>query len=327
MDDEARFPSGAGPVSRVVAGPTTTPWAGRRRRRPRSSEPAGSRRRSPVGYLFVAGYAVLLVLVGVWPLGYAVDLAVTSSSGAFVGLAGFVNTYRAGLLLPAFENVAEFMVIWLTALVVIVVGLCLLMHTLSGRIGGVFRFAFYLPAAFAGSASVLLWLFMLQPGMSPWDFVLQALGYHTLGDSLISGNLPIVFALIAFWTGAGAWILVIHGALANVPDEVLEAAALDGAGPLQTALRIKLPMIKKWIFYMLVVAFAAGSQLFAEPQLISQASQKMVSPTWSPNTLATFLAFQYDNFNAAAAIALDLLVAAVVCAAFLVFRTGLFGSD
>jgi multiple sugar transport system permease protein len=280
-----------------------------------------------VGYLFVGGYAVLLAIVGIWPAGYALNLALTSFGGAFKGFANFANTYHQGFLVPAFEHVGEFMLIWLTALIVIVVGLSLVMHTLSRRVSAPFRLLFYIPAAFAGSASVLVWLFMFQPGLSPWDFVLHILGDHTLGDSLASGDLPIVYALIAFWTGAGGWILVIHGALTNVPAEVLEAAALDGAGPLQTALRIKLPLIKKWIVYMLIVAFAGGTQLFAEPQLISQASQRLVDPLWSPNTLATYLAFQYDNFNYAAAIAIDLLVVAVVCAGLLVSRTGLFKAD
>jgi len=289
--------------------------------------PVGPRRRSPAGYLFVGGYAVLLVLVGIWPAGYALNLALTSFDGAFNGFANFVGTWDQGFLIPAFEHVGEFMLVWLTALVVIVIGLSLVMHTLARRVSAPLRFLFYMPAAFAGSASVLVWLFMLQPGLSPWDFVLHALGYTSLGDSLSSGKLPIVYAMIAFWTGAGGWILVIHGALTNVPEEVLEAASLDGAGPLQTALRIKLPLIKKWVVYMLIVAFAGGTQLFAEPQLISEASQKLVDPVWSPNTLATFLAFQYDNFNYAAAIAIDLLVVALVCAGLLVSRTGLFTAD
>jgi multiple sugar transport system permease protein len=304
----------------------TARWAGRRRQTARATTES-PRRRSRAGYLFVGGYALLLAVVGIWPAGYALNLALTSFGGAFSGLTNFVNTYHQGFLVPALEHVAEFMAIWLTALIVIVIGLSLVMHTLSRRVSAVFRFVFYIPAAFAGSASVLLWLFMLQPGLSPWDFVLHALSYKTLGNSLATGNLPLVYALIAFWTGAGGWILVIHGALANIPDEVLEAAALDGAGPVQTALRVKLPLIKRWVVYMLIVAFAGGTQLFAEPQLISEATQRLVSPTWSPNTLATFLAFQYDNFNYAAAIAIDLLVVALVCAGLLVFRTGLFTSD
>jgi len=301
----------------------------RRRRRPRLrlARPQSPRRRSRAGYLFVGGYALLLGVVGLWPLGYALNLALTTFDGAFSGLSNFTASYNQGFLVPAFEHVGEFMLIWLTALFVMVIGLSLLMHTLARRVSAVFRFVFYIPAAFAGSASVLLWLFLLQPGLSPWDFVLHALGYKTLGDSLIAGNLPIIYALIAFWTGAGSWILVIHGALTNVSEEVLEAAALDGAGALQTALRIKLPMIKKWVFYMLIVALAGGTQLFAEPQLVSVANLGLVSPVWSPNTLATYLAFQYNNFNWAAAISIDLLIVALVGAGILVFRTRLFKAD
>ncbi len=47
------------------------------------------------------------------------------------------------------------------------------------------------------------------------------------------GNLPMVFAIIAFWTGAGGWILVLYGALNTIPGDVIEAARVDGAGPIQ----------------------------------------------------------------------------------------------
>lgn len=290
--------------------------------------PAGPRRRTRAGYLFVGGYALLLLLIGIGPAAYALELAFTSFSGHFSGFTNFINTYHDFRFIPAFENVAKFMAIWLTALTVIVIAASLLIHTLSPRVSAAFRFLFYLPAAFAGSAGVLVWLFMLQPGLSPWDFVLKALGYKTLGASLVPSNLPIVFALIAFWTGAGAWILVIHGALTNIPKDVLEAAALDGAGPVQTALRVKLPLIKKWVVYMLIVSFAGGIQLFAEPELFSQATHGiLVGNAWSPNELATSLAFLSGNFNYAAAISIDLLAIALICAGLLVFRTNLLRAD
>lgn len=297
-------------------------------RRTRRTRSAGPRRRSRSGYLFVGGYFVLLTLVGIVPAGYALELAFTSVSGHFTGFTNFINTYRDFRFIPAFEHIAEFMAIWLTALIVIVIGVSLVIHTLSARVSATLRFLFYLPAAFAGSAGVLVWLFMLQPKLSPWDFVLSALGYRTLGASLIPSNLPIVFALIAFWTGAGAWILVIHGALNNIPRDLLEAAELDGAGPVQTALRVKLPLIKKWVVYMLIIAFAGGTQLFAEPELFSQATHGiLVTGAWSPNQFATSLAFMTDNFNYAAAISIDLLAIALLCAGLLVFRTRLLKED
>jgi multiple sugar transport system permease protein len=287
----------------------------------------GPRRRTRAGYLWVGSYVVLLALVGIYPAGYALELAVTSFAGHFVGLRNFRNSYHDFRFVPAFEHVALFMAIWLSALIVIVLGLSLLVHALSPRVSSAFRFLFYAPAAFAGSASVLVWLFMLQPGVSPWDVLLHALGYRTLGETLVPPNLPWLFALIAFWTGAGSWILVIHGALTNLPDDVMDAAYLDGAGPWRTALSIKLPLIRKWIVYMVIVAFAGGTQLFAEPELVSQATGGIVNPAWSPNQLATSLAFLNDNFNYAAAISIDLLVVALICAGALVFRTGLFKAD
>ena len=276
------------------------------------------------GYLFVAPYVVLLVVVGVYPVGYAMDLALTSFTAHFSGLTNFVDSFRNPEFVPALENIAKFLAIWLAALVFFVVGLSLMLHSMSRRVSAGFRFVLYLPAALAGSASVMLWLFMLQPGESPWSFVLSWLGDHSLGESLAPGNLPVVFALIAFWSGAGSWIVVMYAALATIPDEVLESARLDGAGAWRTAVRVKLPLIKKWIAYMVIGAFAAGSQLFVEPELLSEATGSVVNQTWSPNQLAVYLSFRLDNFNYAAAISIDLLVAAVICAGIVLLRTGLF---
>ncbi len=305
--------------------------AGGHRTDPRRTVRAGnshlSGRPRKSGYVFVAPYVVLLVIVGVVPAAYAAELAFTSFTGHFSGLTNFVNSYRDFRFLPAFENIATFLAIWLTALLVLVVGLSMLLHSVSGRISAAFRFVFYLPAALAGSASVMVWLFMLQPGDSPWNSVLSLLGYKTLGGALAPGVLPVVFALIAFWTGAGIWIVIMYGALTSIPVDVLEAARLDGAGAWRTAVHIKLPLIRRWIGLMLIVAFAAGTQLFTEPELTSQAARGLVSPTWSPNQLATWFAFRVDNFNYAAAICVDLLAIGVVCASVVVFRSRLFRTD
>lgn len=286
---------------------------------------SGSRvRRSRVGYLFVAPYVLLLIAVGIYPVGYALDLALTSFTAHFTGLGNFIGSFDNPFFVSALENVAAFLAIWLTALVVFVVGLALILHSMSRRISAAFRFVFYLPAGLAGAASVMLWLFMLQPGKSPWSFVLNWLGYHSLGDSLTSPNLPVIFALIAFWSGAGIWIVVMHGALATIPEDVLESAKLDGAGAWRTAVHVKLPLIKKWIAYIVIGAFAAGSQLFVEPELINETTGGVTNQNWSPNQVAFGVAFRFGNFNYAAAISIDLLVGALICAAVILLRTGLF---
>jgi multiple sugar transport system permease protein len=211
---------------------------------------------------------------------------------------------------------------------VFVVGLALLLHGRANRVSATYRFLFYIPGALAGASSVLVWLFMLDPVVSPGSFLLHhLLGSELFVESIAPGKLPFVFAMIAFWTGAGGWIVVMYGALNTIPDELEEAARIDGAGPLTVALRLKLPLIRKWIAYMAILAFATGTQLFVEPQLVNQASLGLVPDTWSSNQLAFQLAFRYGDFNGAAAIAVDLIAIGLVAAVLIVMRTGLFRTE
>jgi multiple sugar transport system permease protein len=147
------------------------------------------------------------------------------------------------------------------------------------------------------------------------------------GQVIQPSHLPVIFTVIAFWTGAGGWILVLYGALSTIPADVLEAATVDGAGPVRTAWRVQLPMIGKWITYMLILSLAAGTQLFVEPQLLSQSSFGVVSNYYSANQLAYQYAFNQNNFNGAAAISIDLLVVALICATVLIARGRLFKTD
>jgi multiple sugar transport system permease protein len=270
-------------------------------------------------------YLPFLIVFGVLPMIYALYLAVTSGSGAWVGISNFTKTVRDYRFLPAFQHIVLYTSFWLGALIVFVVGLALLLHGRANRVSSTFRFLFYIPGALAGASSVLVWLFMLDPAVSPGSFLLDhLLGSQLFVESIAPGKLPFVFAMIAFWTGAGGWIVVMYGALNTIPHDLEEAARIDGAGPLTVAFRLKLPLIRKWIAYMTILAFATGTQLFVEPQLVNQASLGMVPDTWSSNQLAYQLAFRYGDFNAAAAISVDLIAIGLITAVLIVKRTGLF---
>ena len=284
--------------------------------------------RVPRGLLFVLPYLPLLIAFGVAPMVYALDLAFTNVGGGWVNFHNFVRTYNDYRFVPAFKHILLYTGVWLGALVVLVVGLALLLHGRANRVSAGFRFLFYMPGALAGAAAVLVWLFMLDPVVSPGSFLLRhVLGATIFAQSIAPGKLPYIFAMIAFWTGAGGWIVVMYGALNTIPHDLEEAARIDGAGPIAIALRLKLPLIRKWIAYMVILSFATGTQLFIEPQLVNQASLGLVPDTWSSNQLAYQLAFRYADFNGAAAIAVDLLMIGVIGAVVIVTRTGLFRTD
>ncbi|WP_036320832.1 MULTISPECIES: carbohydrate ABC transporter permease [Microbispora] len=307
---------------------TVTNQAARPAVSPRAGRPAGrgdGGERSAMSYAFIAVYAVLTIAFGILPAIYALYLAFTDGDGAFAGFANFTKVMSDFRFLPAVGHVALYLVMWLVALVVLVTFLALVVHAIRVRwLSKTLRFVFYLPGALAGASSVLLWLFVLDPTASPVGGLLRLMGFSSFVQVIVPGNLPPIFAVIAFWTGAGGWIVIMYGALNNISDDVIEAARIDGATTVQIAWRIQLPLLRKWISYMGIMSLAAGTQLFVEPQLLSQASNAIVPNDYSLNQLAYQYAFQQNDFNGAAAISLLLLVIALALSAVFVTRGGLF---
>jgi multiple sugar transport system permease protein len=299
----------------------------------RTTDPAGARaaRRSrPVkaGHVFVVGYVILLAAFGVVPTAYGIYFAFTSAGNTFAGFSNFAGAARDFRYLPAAGHVALYLVIWLASLVVFVTGLSVLLQQLKvRRIARAARFLYYIPGALAGAAGVLVWLFMLDPTVSPAATLLRFLGYGTFGQVIEPGHLSIVLPMIAFWTGAGGWIVVMGGALNTIPLELIEAARIDGAGGWSIARRIQIPMIRKWIVYMVILAFAGGTQLFVEPQLISAASLGVAGRDYSLTQLSYDFAFQNNNVNYASAISVELLLVSLVVAALFVTRSRFFDAS
>jgi multiple sugar transport system permease protein len=310
--------------------PTAAPkkerqWAPLRlRRRPQT----GASAQAFAAYVFCSGYVLLLLVFGVVPMVYALYLSFTKS-GQFVGLDNYVKAVGDFRFLPAVQHVAAFLVIWVVTLTVLATLLALIVHAVRVRwLSSTARFLFFIPGAFAGAASVMLWLFLLNPSVSPVAFVLNWFGYTNFVQAIDLNNLPLIFTVIAFWTGAGAWIIIMYAALNNISDEIMEAARCDGASGIKTAWYIQLPLIRKWIAYMAVISVAVGTQLFAEPRILAQASRNQIPKHYSLNQLAYVTAFgPQADFNSSAAISILLLVVAAGLAAFFVFRGGLFDRE
>ena len=90
--------------------------------------------RSARGFLFVVPYLPFLILFGILPMLYALYLAVTSETGAWVGISNFTRTIRDYRFVPAFEHILLYTSVWLGSLIVIVVGLAMLLHGRANRV-------------------------------------------------------------------------------------------------------------------------------------------------------------------------------------------------
>jgi len=277
------------------------------------------------GLLMFAPYLILLIAFGIVPVVMAFFTALKPSmanpAGGFLNYLVVIQDFR---FLPALRNVATFLLIYVPLMIIVVAAMSLLLDAIRSRWTVGLRAAFIVPASISGAVAILVWYFMLEPTYSPFAALLASVGITEGSQIWNTSNLVWIFVLMAFFTGAGNWIIVQYGSLQSIPDEILEAARIDGANAIQLGLRIKLPLIRRYLIYMAILTFAAGLQIFVEPYLISSSVYPGLADNWSLNQLSYSFAFQSANLGASAALSLMLLLVCVIAALVAIFRTDFF---
>jgi len=292
------------------------------------SERQIKRRETGAAYLFLAPYLTLLCMFGVFPVFYAFGLSFFDTiEGVFWGVTNYTTVLGDFRLPRSAGNVLLFTAQWVTMTIIGVSVLSLMLDAIPRRLATTLRTIFFLPGAVISSALVVLWLFVLDPTVSPFRPILHLAGWDTLQSLVVGLGYATVFAIMSYFATSGGWIVVIGGALSSLPTEVIEAARVDGAKPYQIALRIKLPMIWRSIVLMGILSFAAGIQIFVEPQLFSLAGAQFAQPDWSLNQLAFSYAFQMGDFGASAALSTMLVMVSVTIALVIIFVTKFYKMD
>lgn len=280
------------------------------------------RRANFTAFLFLAPYTVLLLMFGVVPITYAFGMSFFDTiDGVFWGLTNYwvaLDDYRLG---DSIFNILHFVAIWVTVTICTVTALSLMLDAVGRRLSIFLRTVYFLPGAITSSAVVVLWLFLLDPLVSPFQVIFDAFGWESRQETMSGIGNAGAFALMAFMAHSGGWIVVMGGALSSLSSEIIDASRVDGANLFQQAIRVKLPMIWRSISLMGILTFAAGLQIFVEPQLMRMAGPIYARDDWSVNQLAFQYAFSFGDFGVAAALSTMLLAICMAIALVLIFAT------
>ena len=269
--------------------------------------------RQPIGILFSAPYAVFLVAVFAYPLGLAVwmsfhDYFFTAPGvevpRPFVGLDNYQEVLSDPDVRQAFGNVVEFLLINVPLTVVLAL---VLASALNGAIRGrgFLRVSYYIPYVTASVALVAVWLFL---------FGQDGLINHVLGPLapdpswLVNERLAMpVIALFVTWKQLGFFILLYLAALQNVPKELYEAAAVDGAGKFRSFLHVTVPGVRPATVLVVILSTITGANLFTEPYLLTNGGGPSGEST-SPVLLMYQKGIEQGNPDTAAAIGVILVI-------------------
>ncbi|MZD04783.1 ABC transporter permease subunit [Streptomyces sp. SID5785] len=276
-------------------------------------------------------FTVLLLAVFLIPTLYAIKLSFFSTSHEGLGFgtartafAGLRN-YAAVLADPSFVRgvgiTLLYAVVFIPVVVIGALALALLFDSGLVRARQLSQTVLFVPHAVPGIIATVIWLYLYTPGISPVldllggaDLDIDFLGLHMLIPSLVN---------IAMWSGLGYTAVIFFAALRAIPRELVEAAAIDGAGPVRTALTIKVPMIRATLSTVVIFTTIGALQLFTEPMLLGKATP-LVGPRYTPNMYIFDAAFTRNNYGLASAASVLLLL--VCCALSFVVTRGTGGA-
>jgi multiple sugar transport system permease protein len=206
-----------------------------------------------------------------------------------------------------------FAILMAPAAVLAALGLALLLNR-PARGQAIFRTAFFLPHLVPIAAASIIWLWLLDPRYGVVNGVLALAGVSGPGWLTSIGWAVPSIALIALWMAAGGNTMIIFlAALQNVPQELREAAIIDGANAWDRFRHVTIPMISPALFFNIILAVIASLKVFVIPLITTQGGPAYATYFYALHVYKQ--AFQYFNMGYAAALAWILLLIVVVLTA------------
>ena len=273
----------------------------------------GGRKRADrwVGYGFIAPWILGFLAFTAGPMLVSIAISFSSwsmlSSPTWVGWEHYERLFTSDpLFTRSLGNTLFYVALSVPLTTAFALALALLLHQRIPGVG-IFRTIFFLPSITNLVAVSLLWLWIFNP-----EFGLLNSALHVLG---IEGPLWLqsetwakpALILMSLW-GIGGSMIIFLATLQGVPQELYEAAALDGAGSVQRFLHITLPMISPAMFFSLVMGFIGGFQVFTQAFVMTGTVQP--GSEGGPNNATLFMvlylykkAFQEFQMGYAASIA------------------------
>lgn len=272
-------------------------------------------RQERAAWLFSAPVLVIIALVFVLPTALAMALSVTDYSIyaladwanlRFVGLGSFIDLFSTPLFWRAIGNTALFALLGVPMAIGASLAVALLLNDATVRWKPLWRVLLFAPYVTSIVATAVVWRFLFNERSGLINRALATIGaapVDWLGNPHTS--IPAILIFVT-WKIFGYNMIVFTAALSAVPQDLMEAARLDGAGRWGLFRHVTLPAIGPTLLLAAVMSVAGFLQIFAEPYVMT-----LGGPAQSTTTILYFMfdeGFKWWNLGQASAVAFVLFL-------------------
>lgn len=227
------------------------------------------------GYTFLAPALIILVLFLFIPALLTIYYAftdyylLTPDAKSFVFLDNFIRLFKDPLVIQSLKNISQFVIFIMPLQVGVALGLALLVN--NGLKGTIFyKVAFFAPVVMSLVVVSVLWLYLLNPSSGLINEIFMNIGFDPQPFLSSPTQAMYVIIVISAWQGAGSQMLIFLAGLQNIPDELYEAADIDGANTWKKFIHITLPMLKPTTLLILTTTLIDAFKLIVQPMVMTQ---------------------------------------------------------
>lgn len=272
-------------------------------------------RRERAAWGFVAPALIAIAIFFVIPVVSALFLSLTDfdiyaladlKNLRFVGLQNYERLLTNPLFWGAMKNTMWFSVLGVPLAIGASLFAAVILNARTVKWRPVWRVVFFAPYVTTLVATAVLWNYMLHTKYGVINWILTSIGLPAvdwLGSPATSVPAILMFVV---WKIFGYNMLIFLAVLQTVPDDLYEAARIDGAGPWKQFRHVTLPAIAPTLLLVSIISIAGFFQLFAEPYVMTQGG-----PAQSTVTVLYFMyeeGFKWWNLGSASAVAFILFV-------------------
>lgn len=188
------------------------------------------------------------------------------SQDVFVGFHNYQEVLTNGRFWAGMGRVIGYALFQIPVMTLMALGLALLLDSFLTKHVTAYRLGYFLPYAIPGIVAAMVWLYLYTPEISPLVKGLESIGIHI--DFMGSGMILASMANMTTWTYTGYNMLIFLAALQSIPNELYDAAYIDGASGWQTARHVKIPMVRGAVLLSVLLSIIGTIQLFNEPTVM-----------------------------------------------------------
>ena len=281
-------------------------------------------------YVFLSPFVILFVVFGIFPLAFSLYLAFqswepTSGLGAmqFVGLDNYIFALQDEWFWKSMRNTGWLAVASGVPQHMVAIPLAYFIHSSFKSMRNAVVGAYFMPYITSTVAIAILFSSLLST-----DYGLINVGIKVLSEIPVLNwfmpqnpidwlndpdNIKPAISMIVFWRYVGFNVVLYLAALQTIPNDIYEAATMDGARRLQQFWYITLPSLKPMIFFGVTLSIIGGLQLFEEPFILTGGRGGSDQAGMTAGVYLYRMAFDFNDFGAASAMSwlLFIVVAAL----------------